>query len=183
MVEAQAPPDPDREVLMALYRAWGGNRWGSGFGDWATDAPLERWKGVLVQDGRVVALILNGAGLRGEIPPGIAGLTGLESLDLGNNALSGEVPPELGLLTGLTSLSLYNNQLTGRIPPELGSLSKLRFLNLHENGLTGEVPSTLADLTALEVLSLYENDLTGCVPAGLQDRLERLITDLDYCQN
>lgn len=172
---------------MVLYRAWGGNRWGSSFGDWATVAPLERWKGVLVQDGRVVGLVLNAAGLRGEIPPEIAGLTALESLDLGNNSLSGEIPKELGVITGLESLSLYNNQLTGGIPAELGNLSNLKALNLNDNMLSGDIPSTLGNLSALFILRLEGNELTGCVPANLREQVERRrsvgLPDLDYCQN
>ena len=183
VVEAPEPPDPDREALMALYRAWGGNRWGASFGDWATDAPLERWKGVLVQDGRVVGLDLTGAGLRGEIPVEIVGLASLEFLNLGNNSLTGEIPPELGLISGLTGLALNNNQVTGEIPVELGNLSGLRLLNLGDNMLTGGIPPVLGSLAALEYLDLRGNDLTGCVPAGLRDQLESLVTELDYCRN
>ena len=183
VVEAPEPPDPDREALLALYRAWGGNRWGPSFGDWATDAPLERWKGVWVEDGRVVGLDLTGAGLRGEIPVEIVGLASLEFLNLGNNSLTGEIPPELGLISGLTGLALNNNQLTGEIPVELGNLSGLRLLNLGDNMLTGGIPPVLGSLAALEYLDLRGNDLTGCVPAGLRDQLESLVTELDYCRN
>ena len=183
VVEAPEPPDPDRETLMALYRAWGGNRWAASFGDWATDAPLERWKGVWVEDGRVVGLDLTGAGLRGEIPVEVVGLASLEFLNLGNNSLTGEIPPELGLISGLTGLALNNNQLTGEIPVELGNLSGLRLLNLGDNMLTGGIPPVLGSLAALEYLDLRGNDLTGCVPAGLRDQLESLVTELDYCRN
>ena len=184
VVEAQAPPDPDREVLMALYRAWGGNRWHSSFTEhWATDAPLERWKGVHVRDGRVVGLDLTGAGVRGEIPVEIVGLASLEFLNLGGNALTGEIPPELVLISGLTGLALNDNGLTGEIPVELGNLSNLRNLNLGNNMLTGRVPPGLGNLAALEYLDLRGNDLTGCVPAGLQEQLEWLVTELDYCEN
>ena len=184
VVEAQAPLDPDREVLMALYRAWGGNRWRSSFTEhWATDAPLERWKGVHVQDGRVVGLDLTGAGVRGEIPSAITGLTALEFLNLGDNALTGEIPPELGLISDLTGLALNDNGLTGEIPVELGNLSNLRNLNVGNNMLTGEVPTGLGNLAALEYLDLRGNALTGCLPASLQDQLEWLVSELDYCEN
>ena len=183
VVEAPEPPDPDREALMALYRAWGGNRWAASFGDWATDAPLEQWKGVWVEDGRVVGLDLTGAGLRGEIPVEIVGLASLEFLNLGNNSLTGEIPPELGLISGLAGLALNDNGLSGEIPVELANLSQLRNLNLGNNMLTGEVPPVLGNLAALEYLDLRGNDLTGCVPAGLRDQLESLVTELDYCRN
>jgi hypothetical protein len=154
------PSEPDRESLMVLYRALGGNRWGSSFNvNWATDAPIDRWEGVRVKDGRVVALKLAGAGLRGEIPAEIAGLTALEELDLGDN------------------------QLTGEIPPELWGLSHLVELELNDNGLTGEVPAGIADLTKLRTLDLRGNDLTGCLPAGMRDHLDRNSSGygLDFC--
>ena len=156
----EAPPEVDRETLMVLYRALGGNRWGSSFNEnWTTDAPIDRWEGVRVKDGRVVALKLAGAGLRGEIPAEIAGLTALEELDLGDN------------------------QLTGEIPPELWGLSHLVELELNDNGLTGEVPAGIEDLTKLRTLDLRGNDLTGCLPAGMRDHLDRNSSGygLDFC--
>ena len=170
----EEPPEPDRETLMALYRALGGNRWGSSFNEyWATDAPLDRWEGVRVKDGRVVSLELHGASLMGEIPREIAGLTALEHLDLGGHRLTGEIPPELGRLSNLSFLSLSNNQLTGEIPPELWGLSNLRTLNLNDNELTGRVPDEVANLTNLTILNLVGNGLTGCLPPGMQEHLDR----------
>ena len=147
----EAPPEADRETLVALYRALGGNRWDSSFNEfWMTDFPIDRWKGVRVVDGRVVDLKLAGAGLRGEIPAEIGGLTALEELDLGDNRLTGEVPPELWGLSNLVELRLNGNELTG------------------------EAPSGMANLTKLKILAVAETGLTGCVPASMQDQLGRV---------
>ena len=142
----EAAPEADRETLMALYRALGGNRWDSSYNDyWTTDFPIDRWKGVRVVDGRVVALKLAGAGLRGEIPAEIGELTALEELDLGDNQLTGEIPPELLKLSGLVELRLNDNELTGTLPAGIANLTKLKFLTVAGTGVTGCLPASMQD--------------------------------------
>ena len=142
----EAAPEVDRETLMALYRGLGGNRWVSGYNEyWATDFPIDRWEGVRVVDGRVVALKLAGAGLRGEIPAEIGELTALEELDLGDNQLTGEIPPELLKLSGLVELRLNDNELTGTLPAGIANLTKLKFLTVAGTGVTGCVPASMQD--------------------------------------
>ena len=79
-VPATSPPaasgsaETDREALVALYNATGGENW-DGSDAWLSDAPLGEWSGVFtIDDGRVRAL------------------------NLGANKLSGEIPAELGRL-------------------------------------------------------------------------------------
>ena len=114
-----APPaasgsvETDRQALIALYNATGGDNWGENTG-WLSDAPLGEWYGVATDDNGRVA-----------------------GLDLDRNELSGEIPPELGSLANLSTLSLGGNQLTGELPPELGSLANLYYLELYKNELTG----------------------------------------------
>ena len=99
---ATAPPaasgsaETDREDLVALYNATGGENW-DGSGTWLSDRPLGEWSGVTTNDdGRVTALDLSLRGLSGEIPPELGSLSSLTYLYLANNALSGEIPAELG---------------------------------------------------------------------------------------
>ena len=140
----EEPPEADREPLAALYRALGGNRWDSDYNEfWMTDFPIAHWEGVLMRNGRVVRLNLAGAGLRGEIPAEIAGLTALEALDLGDNGLTGEIPPEVWGLSSLVELRLNGNGLTGDVTVGIANLTNLRVLVLAETGLTGCVPSAM----------------------------------------
>ncbi len=195
---------PDRAALVALYEATDGPNWVDNT-NWLTDAPLGAWYGVETDaSGRVVGLDLSGHrervwvshGLSGTIPPDLANLTYLESLDLqvnglrgtippelgdlanlrslalGQNSLRGVIPPQLGQLANLESLVLRYNILGGPIPPELGELAKLTRLDLDENELTGPIPSALRGLTSLQALQLRFNSLTGTIPPWLGDLSE-----------
>ena len=164
----ECPTFSDRDILVALYQITDGPNWPNNH-RWLTDAPLEDWAGVGVNDdGRVTSLeVIN---LTGPIPPGLGNLTALESLYLGGG-LTGSIPPELGNLTALESLSLYyNDGLTGSIPAELGDLTALKSLNLSHNALTGPIPAELGNLTALQSLDIngaFSGALTGPIPSEL----------------
>ena len=54
----------EREVLVALYRATGGDTWRRKDG-WDTDADISLWDGVMVRYGHVVKLDLHNNNLQG----------------------------------------------------------------------------------------------------------------------
>ena len=73
----ECAPLSDRDFLMALYHATGGENWTQSE-NWLTDQPLSEWSGVEADaDGRVIGLSLR------------------------NNKLTGPIPPELGALVPL----------------------------------------------------------------------------------
>ncbi|MXY97193.1 MAG: hypothetical protein F4Z29_05475 [Gemmatimonadetes bacterium] len=176
-VSACALPSTDREVLIALYHATGGNNW-TNKSNWLSDLPLDQWHGVSSNaQGEVTILDLSLNGLTGEIPPELGQLNSLVGCYLSSNQLTGSIPPELGRLTNLRALVLGGNRLTGSIPPELGRLTNLRRLELsHQgydavrhtfDGLTGEIPSELGKLSNLKALWLSQNKLSGSIPPEL----------------
>lgn len=76
------------------------------------------------------------AGRRGfltTLPPEIAQLTNLETLDLSDNALSGTVPLQLGDLISLRRLDLSNNFFENQLPTVLGRLQMLEELDISFN--------------------------------------------------
>ena len=97
----------DRAALVVLYEATDGPRWVNSE-NWLTDAPLRDWYGVEVDgSARVVSLDLSGRrdsegqtvarhGLTGTIPPQLASLVHLVSLNLGGNDLTGPHPAAIG---------------------------------------------------------------------------------------
>ena len=160
-------PEADREALVALYNATGGDNWTNNT-NWLTTAPIGQWHGVTTNgNGRVTNLDLNGNQLSGTIPTQLGTLANLEGLLLTRNQLTGTIPAELASLTRSEILALGGNQLTGTIPTWLGNLANLEELHLWENELTGTIPSELGSLSNLELLSLSSNQLTGGIPSEL----------------
>ena len=119
-------PETDREALVALFNATGGESWGINR-NWLSDAPMGRWHGVTTnKKDRVTELLLSGNRLSGEIPVELGSLAYLLELHLDRNKLTGGIPPELGNLANLQELLLFDNGLSGEIPPELGNLANLQ---------------------------------------------------------
>ncbi len=92
------------------------------------------------------------------LPPYVFERSGLEMLDVSNNALTGALPSEIGKLTGLRVLDASGNRMTG-VPAEIGRLRELRVLDLSNNRLTG-LPLELGQLSNLETLDLSGNDVS-----------------------
>ena len=155
----------DRDFLITLYDATGGDSWTNNT-NWKSDRPISEWTGVTTdEDGRVIKLTLNDNNLSGEIPPALGSLEKLQSLFLYNNNLTGEIPPALGNLNELKTLILSSNPgLTGGVPPELGGLSKLVSLTLLGTGLSGWLPQSLTELTSLNSLNIRDTNL--CAPGN-----------------
>ena len=174
----ECAPATDREILEMLHDATGGRDWIDSR-NWLTDAPLEEWRGVEVDDqGRVVELRLWDNGLAGRLPPELGDLAHLEYLRLSDNGLTGAIPSELGGLSGLTHLAFDGNALSGPIPPELGGLPALEELRVENNDLSGRLPPELGGLASLRELGLTGNPrMSGPLPAELTSlgRLERLL--------
>ena len=140
-------PNRDRHALEALYRATDGDNWEEN-GNWLSDAPLDEWYGVSIDDaGRVIGIDLRGNKLNGELPEDLRYLPELEVFELWGNSIFGTIPSSLGVLSRLTVLDLGQNVLEGEIPEPLGNLDRLQ--NLY---LSGDF-----------------HDLIGCIPVGLSD--------------
>jgi len=130
---------------------------------WPEAARPEDWKGVTMEDGRVVKLRLPYMGLGGTVPAEIGQLTSLTVLDLSANQLSG-MPEEIGQLTSLRELYLKGNQLSS-MPAVIGQLTLLERLNLEDNQLTSLL-AEIGQLASLRELNLRGNQLTS-VPAEI----------------
>ncbi|XP_057848708.1 probable LRR receptor-like serine/threonine-protein kinase At1g56140 isoform X1 [Cryptomeria japonica] len=111
-----------------------------------------------------VKLIVVYEELQGIIPPELANLTYLQSIDLRFNYLSGSIPATIGSLSRLEYMSLGQNRLTGQIPKELGNLTKLISLSFEMNSLSGTLPPELGNLTNLERFYMRSNQISGTIP-------------------
>uniref|UniRef100_A0A0A9DR70 Protein kinase domain-containing protein n=1 Tax=Arundo donax TaxID=35708 RepID=A0A0A9DR70_ARUDO len=71
---------------------------------------------------------------------GVAGLAGLEDLDVSRNVI-GAAPEGLRNLTRLRRLDLSRNGMSGRFPDDLPPLDGLMLLNISYNNFSGVVPA------------------------------------------
>ena len=139
----------DREALVALYNATGGQDWKRN-DNWLSDEPLDEWYGVVVDGtGRITGLHLHKNGLTGALPAALGDLDGLRSLHLHGNGLRDSIPSELGRLRHLGALSLSDNDLSGALPAELAELDSLVGLWVRDNRIEGVVPAGFMALQPL----------------------------------
>ncbi|NND32110.1 MAG: hypothetical protein HKN76_05915, partial [Saprospiraceae bacterium] len=169
------PPcaNPDSAALMALFNATNGPAW-TNRSNWGDTCDVCLWYGVNCNmNNRVQALSLPLNNLNGEIPPDLADLTFLESIDfssnelsvlaseitslplktlnISNNLFSGNLPPEISnLASTLEEFKLTNNNFSGAIPPEIGGLSNLRVLTMENNNFSS-IPAEIGNLSNLEI--------------------------------
>ena len=140
---AQGSVTTDREALVALYNATGGEAWTNST-NWKTAAPMREWYGVRT-----------GAGGR------------VTTLDLRKNALIGPIPDALGTLSDLDWLVLDNNALTGPIPEALGSLSNLeRLFLIWDTGVDPHLKGRLREILKKRRNDCFYRDTSGNVIPG-----------------
>ncbi|CAB9498828.1 Leucine Rich Repeat [Seminavis robusta] len=148
--------------------------------------------GDITEERQYIALLLPGNGLRGNMPPELALLSELrtidlsgnlltgfiptslgsldkiEVLDVGHNFLGGQLPSELGTARSLLNILVWGNQLRGPIPSELGLLHEtLLSLGFSNNRLNSSIPTELGALSKLQRLWILQNRLTGVLPSEL----------------
>ncbi|KAM6540561.1 hypothetical protein CsatB_005008 [Cannabis sativa] len=130
-----------------------------------------QWQGVKCAQGRVVRLVLQSFGLRGNFPPdSLSRLDQLRVLSLNNNSLSGPLP-DLSALTNLKSLFLDRNSFSGSFPPSILTLHRLLTLDLSSNNFTGPIPVEIVKLDRLNSLRLELNRFNGTLPPLNQSML------------
>jgi Leucine-rich repeat (LRR) protein len=116
--------------------------------------------------GKIRSLDLSGNKLR-DLPGWLLGLSGLETLNLGNNPQLAGWPEVIPASASLKTLHL-NNAAFKLVPDDLSNLSALTSLDLSGIGLT-ELPASLGALSGLEKLELERNKL-----AALPDEIGQL---------
>ncbi|KAL2336496.1 hypothetical protein Fmac_010942 [Flemingia macrophylla] len=127
-------------------------------------------------------LILQNAGISGEIPSWLCMFFQIWELDLSHNKISGhlskitnvsnyvnlsfnQLKGSIPLWSGVKGLDLSNNLLSGTLPNNTGEeMSHLMFLDLSNNHLSGIIPLSIYRIQNLLYLVLSNNHLTGTIP-------------------
>ncbi|CAN7127253.1 unnamed protein product, partial [Brassica rapa subsp. narinosa] len=125
---------------------------------------------------RIINIDLKTLSLRGKLPPELAELQYLQTIDLCRNYLSGSIPMEWASLRNLTYISLCANRLSGPLPSGLQNFKNLRFLGVEANQFSGPIPDEIGNLTNLKGLQLGSNQFTGSLP----NTLARLVNLEDF---
>ncbi len=111
-----------------------------------------------------------------ELPPELAGLKSLDSLDLSHNGLV-TLPDWLPRLTNLQTLNLRHNGLK-TLPDGFPQLANLQTLELRNNDLKS-LPEGFGQLTKLRTLDLRNNDLKS-LPEGFGQLTKLQTLDLNW---
>ena len=178
---AQDILDAERQALIDLYNATGGDNWKNNE-NWCSDKPVSEWYGVTCGNmvsnyGQVTSIYLDYNNLVGTIPESICNLTALNRLCLRGNKLT-SIPESIGGMSTLKWLWLTSNALTA-IPESICNMTSLEQLCLEYNKLTGSIPEAIGNMTSLECLQLSSNQLSGSIPASLGNLSKLSILRLD----
>ena len=147
-------PEGERDALIRLYDATGGNQWKYRMG----------WRGAAGTECRWYGIVCN---------PGDGEVRHVTQILLTDNRLTGSLPASLVELEHLSVLRLSRNALEGTLPESLWHLNQLRSLVLAENNLSGQIPAALLD-HPMHALILSDNRFTGF---GISDSLPQWPTE------
>ena len=177
-----------RAVLKQIYDALDGDNWTHKDG-WNTDAPLNEWYGLEVdEDDYVVGINLASNNVAGQLPDAIADLTYLESLVLSDNGITGMIPETWGQPKQSNPESVQTRAEDGLLGgPSVGAiregmrLTNLLSLNLSNNKLEGAIPGSFYSIASLTEVNLSNNNLSDAIPTAISDMF--LLKSFDVSHN
>lgn len=152
------PVGSDRDILVALYEATGGDNWVNKT-NWCTDAPLNEWYGVeATADGKVTDIDLRNNGLTGDMD--LKGLLALEGFTcIGNQ------------VTTIDLSGCYNLRNVGCDKnPNLTSVDVSNCLLLYEvwcNDNENLTQLNVSGCTSMEYINCNNNRITSLDVSGL----------------
>jgi hypothetical protein len=158
-----------RYVMALLYCEWKGDDWApiASSDLWLSDAHECDWFPMTGVDPCnkteiVIRLPMESNNLQGTLPPEVAMLTDLQSIQLAKNSLQGVIPMEWSVLSSLQELSLKQNAaVSGLLPAVLGQVT-LEELDVSATALSGVVDTSAWQVgAALRRVNFASTSLTG----------------------
>lgn len=182
-------PASEQAALLEIYDQCGGTQWAEGF-NWRAASSPDKYLGVIIQDGHVQGIALDGVGLTGQLPKSFfTALPELRFVGLSNNKLSGSIPEAFGSMTKLQALMLSNNDWSGELP-NLDRLVNLEVLHLADfsemdqaGRFTPHVTGTLPDISKMPHLVALDASfsfLSGELPEQIGNCKKLQVLELSY---
>lgn len=113
----------------------------------------------------IVSIDLHGLGITAPLPPSLADMPALRSVNFADNDFFGTLPTLYSSLSNLEILKLDDNLISGTIPSAYSALSKMQILTMPLNVLVGYLPSSLAELRNLQTIDFSTNaGIVGPIP-------------------
>lgn len=185
----------DFNALMDFYEATNDpddtgnpeNQWVNSYGWDSEDIDVNFWKGVWVENNRVIEIELDNNNIIGELPLSLGDLDGMKYLNLSENSVSGDLPQgisdwenllqirlawtnlsgDLSILQNLSHLEeivIVESNFGGDIQPLLENLKNLREFNVFGEGVYGTIPEEILELQYLEYFSIVESQINPVFP-------------------
>ncbi len=150
----------ERQTLIDLYNATGGDNWINHTGWLGASGTECNWYGVTCAGGHVALLSLSGDNLTGTLPD-LSAFTELQGIWLVDNHLSGQLP-DLTSLTKLLNLIVRGNLLSGQFP-SWSPLAPIAVIDAGDNAFIGSIPD-LSGTPTLSGVKFDGNWFTGSIP-------------------
>lgn len=152
----------DSLVLVEIYHQLDGSNWQNPE-NWLSDESLDEWKGIQMENDRVVKLEIIQQNAVGPFPDQILGLDQLHTFEIRSAEISGDIPADLVQLTKLSRFILSSTGIEGEMPNFWTQFPDLKTLSLSIGNLTGSLP----DLpNGLFLVSFQGNKLSGPIPVS-----------------
>eukprot|EP00735_Rhodelphis_limneticus_P004798 TRINITY_DN1643_c0_g1::TRINITY_DN1643_c0_g1_i2::g.17785::m.17785 TRINITY_DN1643_c0_g1::TRINITY_DN1643_c0_g1_i2::g.17785 ORF type:complete len:277 (-),score=13.20,sp/Q9SIT1/TMK3_ARATH/28.91/2e-16,sp/Q9SIT1/TMK3_ARATH/32.79/7e-07,LRR_8/PF13855.1/0.0056,LRR_8/PF13855.1/3.8e+03,LRR_8/PF13855.1/1e-05,LRR_4/PF12799.2/0.018,LRR_4/PF12799.2/0.015,LRR_4/PF12799.2/0.59,LRR_4/PF12799.2/1.4e-05,LRR_1/PF00560.28/0.068,LRR_1/PF00560.28/5.4e+03,LRR_1/PF00560.28/0.83,LRR_1/PF00560.28/0.11,LRR_6/PF13516.1/0.39,L len=165
-------------ILEDFYNATKGGQSWTGTNWLSTALSICTWEGITCNSSAPIMISLGSKGLNGTIPPSLATISSLQTLNFSKNYLHGSIPASFIRFTSLRALDLRQNQLSGSLPSELIALSTLQTMYIEQSG-TSLSCDNLA-LSNMSVSSDAHSTPCACFDSVTSSHVEcttRILTD------
>ncbi len=159
------------DTLLNIYEDLNGSTWtdNQGWANGYTGVACDycNWTGITCNYiGQITSIDLSNNNLQGPLPAELTALTGLNYLNLSNNALIDSIPEYWDSLDLLVKLDLSNNQFSGAIPTSFKTMTSINMIHLDFNELDS-IPVGLGYNSSLRTFTASNNMLAGCFVNGI----------------
>lgn len=159
-----------RKSLVALYESTNGHDWSNSL-NWCTDASLDQWYGLIVNEyGEVTRISMYSNALSGTLPQKLEGFAPLFSFSLSRNSIEGNIP---SYIYGMSNVDLTYNCFESISDVEEPESAVVQTLYIYDNQIEGQLPENVPLISNLAILDARNNKFSGSMPESYGRFFER----------